>query len=189
MRTTKLRRAVWVAVMMLSSAIVLRLWGGRLEAIGLRAESRAAQTTLGQTPTLQFREASGCGGLLLYTWNDDRTEVLLIRIDQTRATLPDGSTDFELPSSAGVTVQLEVTETPRDDFPYCSSEKRSSGAVPAMWTAVSGKLKVMVRRRPKATFSPVSVEIDRLVLRGPTGFELKQRREIRFTAAIGDELK
>ena len=28
-------------------------------------------------PALQFNEASGCGGLLLYTWNEARTEVLM----------------------------------------------------------------------------------------------------------------
>jgi hypothetical protein len=140
-------------------------------------------------PSLQFHEASGCGGLLLYTWNDERTEVLLVRIDQTRVKLPDGATDFELPSNAGVTVQLEVTGMPRDDFPYCSEEKRPSEPSPMIWKAVSGKIKVMVRRRPKATFSPVSVEIDRLVLRGDSGPEVKQRRDIRFTAAIGDAIK
>lgn len=189
MRATKLRFAVCVVALMAPDAVMRCPWVARLEATGLAPGSRMRQTTSDQAPTLQFREASGCGGLVLYAWNDERTEVLLIRIDQSRVKLPDGSTDFELPSSAGVTIQLEVTETPRDDFPYCSSEKRSAGAVPALWTAVSGKLKVMVRRRPKATFSPISVEIDRLVVRGPTGVELKQRREIRFTAAIGDEVK
>lgn len=158
--------------------------------MGVAWESTSAQPAApGPAPSLQFHEASGCGGLLLYTWNDERTEVLVIRIDQSRVKLPDGATDFELPSSAGVTVQLEVTDTPRDDFPYCSDDQRSRGPAPATWSAVAGKLRVMVRRRPKATFSPVSVEVDRLVLRGSTGSDVKQRRDIRFTAAIGDEIK
>lgn len=169
--------------MSIARALVLSLSAAAM------AESISAQPAPVSAPTLQFREASGCGGLLLYTWNDERTEVLLIRIDQALVKLPDGATAFQLPSSAGVTVQLEVTDDPRDDFKYCSDDKGPPGPAPMTWNAMSGKLKVMVRRRPKAAFSPVSVEIDRLVLRGPAGRELKQRRDIRFTAAIGDEIK
>lgn len=152
-------------------------------------DATSAQPAPQSAPSLRFHEASGCGGLLLYTWNDERTEVLLVRIDQSRVKLPDGATEFELSSSAGVTVHLEVTDSPRDDFPYCSDDNLSSGPTPTTWNGVSGKLKVMVRRRPTATFSPVSVEVDRLVLRGSTGNEVKQRRTIRFTAAVGDTIK
>lgn len=152
-------------------------------------EVTSAQPAPRSAPSLQFHEASGCGGLLLYTWNHERTEVLLVRIDQSRVKLPDGATEFELHSSAGVTVQLEVTDAPRDEFPYCSDDERPSGPAPTTWTAVSGKIKVMLRRRPKAAFSPVSVEVDRLVLQGPAGNDVKQHRELRFTAAIGDAIK
>lgn len=136
-------------------------------------------------PTLQFREASGCGGLLLYTWNDARTEVLVIRIDQSAVTIKNGSTDLEIgPAQPGVTATLEVSDMPRETFPYCDDSTKATDR-PVTWQVLSGKLKLIVKRRPGA-FTPVSVGVDRLVAQSPDGRQVKQRRDIQFTAAVGD---
>lgn len=137
-------------------------------------------------PTLQFREASGCGGLLLYTWNDARTEVLVIRIDQRRVTIRNGSTDIDIgPANPAVTAELEVSDAPRESFPYCDEGAKPT-ETPAIWKVVSGKMKLIVKRRPGAPFTPVSVGVDRLVVQAADGQQVKQRRDIQFTAAIGD---
>lgn len=158
---------------------VLALWWS--------AAPAASQPAAGG-PTLEFREASGCEGLTLYTWNDDRTEVLVLTVDQSRVTLPNGATTFDFGPGSPVAARLEVTATPRDDFPYCSAES-SAPVAPTVWTPVSGRVQVIVARRPKATFSPVTVQVDRLVLRAPDGTQVKQRRDIRFTAAIAGPIK
>jgi len=146
----------------------------------------AAQATPPTGPTLQFREASGCGGLLLYTWNEARTEVLVIRIDQAKVTIKNGSTDLEIgPANPDVTAELEVTDTPRESFPYCDEGTRATDR-PVTWKVLAGKVKLIVKRRPKAAFTPVSVGVDRLVVQSPDGQQIKQRRDIQFTAAVGD---
>lgn len=145
----------------------------------------AAQAAPPAVPALQFREASGCGGLLLYTWNEARTEVLVIRIDQSRVTIKNGSTDLEIgPANSAVTADLEVTETPRETFPYCDEGAKATDR-PVTWKVLSGRLKLIVKRRP-GSFTPVSVGVERLVAQAPDGRQVKQRRDVQFTAAVGD---
>lgn len=155
--------------------------------VALGGASRASVAAA--EPGFQFREASGCEGLTLYTWNDERTEVLILTIDQSRIALPNGESTFGLgPASEGVAVRVEVTDAPRDDFPYCSSEQ-GTPVRPILWTAASGRVRVTVARRPRAPFSPVTVQLERLVLNGPAGAQVAQRKEVRFTAAIGDPIR
>jgi hypothetical protein len=137
----------------------------------------------GVVPTLRFTQASGCGGLFLYAWNDDRSEVLTIRADRNAVKLPDGSTTVGV-TAPGVTVHVEVSG-PRGNLPFCSDEQQSDTDRPVVWTAVAGKIKFTLKRRPGA-FVPVSVAVDDLVIRSPDGAQAKQRRDIRFTAAIAD---
>lgn len=159
---------------------------GVLLAVTWTSSLVAGQAKPAAGPTLQFREASGCGGLLLYAWNEARTEVLVLRIDQSRVTIKNGATDLEIGrGNPGVTAALEVTDTPRETFPYCDEETKPTDR-PVSWTVLSGKLKVIVKRRPGAAFTPVSVGVERLVVQGPDGQQVRQRREIQFTAAIGE---
>jgi hypothetical protein len=138
-------------------------------------------------PALRFGQASGCAGLFLYTWNDDRTEVLTIRADRATVPLPNGMTTLDLAKSKpGVIVRVEVTPSPRDSLPFCSDESPAAGNPPAVWTATAGKIKISLQRRASAPFTPVSVVVENLVLRGSTGAEVKQRREIRFSAAVAE---
>ena len=158
---------------------------GSLLALVWTSPALAAQAKPAAGPTLQFREASGCGGLLLYTWNEARTEVLVIRIDQSKVSIKNGSTDLEIgPANPDVTAELEVTDMPRESFPYCDDGTKATDR-PVRWKVVSGKMKVIVKRRP-GSFTPVSVGVDRLVAQSPDGQQIKQRRDIQFTAAIGD---
>lgn len=137
-------------------------------------------------PTLQFREASGCNGLVMYTWNDARTEVLVIRIDHNVVTIKDGSTTIDLgPNNPGVTAELQVADVPRESFPYCE-EGATVTDTATTWRVLSGRLKVLVKRRPQASFTPVSVGVERLVVQAPDGTQVRQRRDIQFTAAISD---
>ncbi|MGE3509399.1 MAG: hypothetical protein AB7N65_11000 [Vicinamibacterales bacterium] len=149
----------------------------------------ASQAWAAPEPGFQFREASGCAGLTLYTWNDERTEVLILTVDQSHIALPNGDSTFGLGlASEGVAVRVEMTDEPRDDFPYCSNEE-STPVRPVVWTAASGRVRVTVARRPRAPFSPVTVQLERLVLNGPAGAQVRQRKEVRFTAAIGDPIR
>lgn len=159
---------------------VLAALVGAVTSVGFAAQS----TSVG--PSLQFREASGCGGLVLYAWNDARTEVLVIRVDQSAVTIKNGTTNLEIgPASPAVTAVVEVSDTPRDTFPYCDQDAKATER-PALWKVVSAKVKLIVKRRPGAAFTPVSVGVGRLVVQGPDGRQAKQRRDIQFTAAIGD---
>ena len=137
-------------------------------------------------PSLQFNEASGCGALLLYTWNEARTEVLVIRIDQSQVKIKDGSTDLEIgPAGSPVTAELELSDAARDSFPYCEEGAKPTEKL-VIWKALSGRVKVIVKRRPKAPFTPVNIGVDRLLVQGPNGEQVKQRRDIQFTAAISE---
>ena len=122
---------------------------------------------------------------MLYTWNDARTEVLVIRVDQSKVTIKNGSTDLEIgPANPDVTAELEVTDMPRESFPYCDEGTKATDR-PVTWKVVSGKLKLVLKRR-LGSFTPVSVGVDRLVAESPDGQQVKQRRDIQFTAAISD---
>ena len=138
-------------------------------------------------PALRFGQASGCAGLFLYTWNEDRTEVLTIQADRPTVPLPDGVTTLDLAKTkAGVVVRVEMTRSPRDSLPFCSDESQPVGDPPVVWRATAGKIKVTLQRRPNAPFTPVSVLAQGLVLHGPGGASVKQRRDIRFSAAVAD---
>ena len=68
----------------------------------------------------------------------------------------------------------------------CSDENPQGDVIPVVWSAVAGTVKFIIKRRPAAAFAPVSVQVENLVLRSPTGTEMKQRRDIQLTAAVGD---
>jgi hypothetical protein len=138
-------------------------------------------------PALRFGQASGCAGLFLYTWNDDRTEVLTISADRAAVPLPNGMTTLDLAKTkAGLIVRVEKTRSPRDSLPFCSDESPAAGEPPAVWMATAGKVKISLQRRTGAPFTPLSVLVENLVLSGPGGAEVKQRREIRFSAAVAE---
>jgi hypothetical protein len=165
---------------------------GKGAAVGVAVSFAAAGALAGveaaAPPGFQYYEASGCGGLILYAWNEARTEVLVVRVNQDRIHLPNGETELTIaPANTDLQVSVEVTDRARDDFPYCSGE--SSAAAPEVWSAASGRVKLVVNRRPNAVISPVSVLIDRLVLAGANGAEVKQRGSVRFAAAIADPIK
>ena len=189
--SSRVRRSATIISTVLVAA--WRLWSliGIFAALIVPAVARpaSAQARKGTPagPSLQFNEASGCGGLLLYTWNEARTEVLIIRIDQSRVTIKDGSTDFEIgPAGSPVTAELEVSDQPRESFAYCDEGEKKTTENRAIWPALSGKVKIIVKRRPKAPFTPVSAGVDRLVIQAPNGQPIKQRHDIQFTAAISE---
>lgn len=156
--------------------------------IGSVAHGKSVQPNAqAAAPALRFGQASGCAGLFLYTWNEDRTEVLTIRADRATVPLPNGVTTLDLAKAkAGVVVRVEKTSSSRDSLPFCSDESPAVGETPVVWTATAGKIKFTLQRRPNAPFTPVSVLAENLVLRGPSGAEVKQRREIRFSAAVAE---
>ena len=156
--------------------------------LGGAASGRPAQSSAQPgVPSLRFGQASGCAGLFLYTWNENRTEVMTIRADRATVPLQNGLTTLDLAkATAGVVVRIEMTRSPRDSLPFCSDEGPVIGEQPVVWTATAGRIKVMLQRRPNAPFTPVSVQAENLVLRGPGGAEVKQRREIRFSAAVAE---
>lgn len=138
-------------------------------------------------PALRFAEASGCAGLFLYAWNEDRSEVLTLRLDRASVPLRDGTTTVNLATApAGVAVRLEVTASPRESLPFCSDEQAPVRETPTIWTASAGTIKLLVKRRANAPFNPVSVSVDGLRLTSSSGVEVRQRRAIAFTAAIAD---
>jgi len=148
-----------------------------------RAQSRSPAST----PTFRYREASGCAGLFLYAWNDDRSEVLTIKADRDQFKFPDGETSIDIAKAGpGITVRVEQTQNPRGSLPFCSDESAGGGEPPKVWVATSGKVKVMLKRRAGAAFQPVSVQVDDLTVRSPEGTQARQRRDIQFTAAIAD---
>ena len=151
------------------------------------ARAAAGQGKGASGPQLNFHEASGCGALVLYTWNEARTEVLVLRIDQSRVKIKDGATNLEIgPAGSPVTAELEVSDNPFESFPYCDEDAKTSTANRGFWPVLSGKVKVIVKRSPGRPFTPVSVGIDRLVAQAPNGDQVKQRRDIQFTAAVAE---
>jgi hypothetical protein len=140
-----------------------------------------------RTPAMQYSDASGCAGLFLYAWNGDRSEVLTLRADRDAVPLPDGTTTLNLsPSNEGLAVRVELTAAPRGNLPFCSDAGAAGGETPVVWTATAGVVKIMLKRRPNAPVVPVNVSIDGLVLQTPDGASVKQRRQIRFAAAVAD---
>jgi hypothetical protein len=149
--------------------------------------ARAQSRTPPGTPSLRYKEASGCAGLFMYAWNDDRSEVLTIKADRNEFKFPDGETTIDIAKAGpGIAVHVEVTPGPRASLPFCSDEGTKSDEQPKVWVAVAGKVKIMLKRRAGAAFQPVNARVDDLVLRSPEGAEVKQRRDIQFTAAVGD---
>lgn len=172
-----------IARVLAGAALCAAVAGTSAGAAGASVQSRPA----GSLPVLRFSEASGCAGLFLYAWNEDRSEVLTIRLDRANVPLKDGTTTVNLASApAGVAVRLEVTTTPRESLPFCSDDQAPVREAPAVWTASAGTIKVLIKRRPNAPFNAVSVIVDGLRLTSPGGVELRQRRDIAFTAAIAD---
>ena len=151
-----------------------------------RSRARAIANAAGRT-VAPYKEASGCAGLFMYAWNDDRSEVLTIKADRNEFKFPDGETTIDIAKAGpGIAVRVEVTPSPRASLPFCSDEGTKSDEQPKVWVAVAGKVKIMLKRRAGAAFQPVNARVDDLVLRSPEGAEVKQRRDIQFTAAVGD---
>jgi hypothetical protein len=174
------RRRDWVrggGVAALVGIVAFGAW-----AIG---ESAAQSPATALVPAFVYGEASGCEGLLLYTWNDARTEVLTIRIDAAAVPLPIGTTTIRLErEKARVQVQVEVTSEERSDLQICAATGRPSADRPVVWVAESGTLKVTKVRPTAAQVTPVSVSLENVVLRAPDGSQARSKRDIRFTAAV-----
>jgi hypothetical protein len=133
-------------------------------------------------PGFRYRGADGCGRVFLYSWNDDRTEVLRIDLDMAAAlgapapgkSAWQGVKTFDLEHApTGVRVAVDLHPSAVYSL-YCTSvligaERR------VVWTAIAGKLTVDVGEAPDDARDgsfPVTA-----VLQGAT-FEAPDRRRI-----------
>lgn len=143
------------------------------------------QRSAGRQPTFTYAEASGCEGLLVYAWNEERTEVLTVRVDRRAVPLRSGTTTFRLEKEPGrAHVQVEVTDQERTNMQFCAQQPTTTSDRPMVWVAESGTLKIMMSPRRGVPFASVSVSLDDLVVRGPDRAEARSRRDITFTAAV-----
>lgn len=120
----------------------------------------------------------------MYAWNDERTEVLMVRVDSASVPLRRGTTSFHLDRApAGVDVRVELTPEERSNMQFCSTEGGRTDAATS-WTARSGTLKVTMTPRPGVPFTPVTISLEDLVVGSPNGGRARARRDITFTAAV-----
>ncbi len=146
----------------------------------------AAQPHAGsRPPAFVYSESSGCDGLFVYAWNEERTEVLTVRIDRTTVPLRKGTTTLRLEQARGrVQVRVEVTDQERSHMQFCADERLPSNDKPVVWEAQSGTLKVSMAPRPGVPFTAVNVSLEQALFTSPDGAQARSRRDITFTAAV-----
>jgi len=162
-----------------------RVVRGLAVSLVLLAAPGARATQGSSPPSFTYAEASGCGGLLVYAWNEARTEVLTLRVDDAVLSRARGTTELRIEREADrVQVAVEMTDEERSSLQFCSNERTLSAERPVVWVGTSGRVKITMARRGGAPLTSTTVAIEDLVVRAPAGDEVRARRGITFTAAI-----
>jgi hypothetical protein len=129
--------------------------------------------------------SNGCGLLLLYGWNRQRTEVIVVEADQGTLQLDKGSKTFDLANADhALRVHLDVYEKSQERFDYCSdlkiplSEKKAE-----VWLAQSGQITIEVGGR--TGFHQATAQLNDVVFRKANGTLVKFSAPISIAATVG----
>ncbi len=70
-------------------------------------------------PELRYTGSAGCGDVFLYGFNQNHTEVLLVRVDLKKLNLGVGTHVVDVADAKeAVTIQVDEYRTPQDLLPY-----------------------------------------------------------------------
>ena len=113
-----------------------------------------------RAPQFAYEEASGCGGVIVSTWNGAGTEVLSVEIDRKLVQLAPGITrTYEIAKlPAGVRVVLELFSSRAHNW-RCSDVMNRNAEDAQLWSAVGGRLSVTIGTAT-AAFEPYPVTLE-----------------------------
>jgi hypothetical protein len=129
--------------------------------------------------------SSGCGLFLLYRWNAQRTEVIVIEADQSGLRVDRGSKTFNLANvEEGLRVHLDVYDKAQANLDYCSDLKRPlSENQPAVWLAQSGRITIEVNGR--SGLRQATARLEDAVFRKPDGALVRLTGSTVIRATVG----
>ena len=129
--------------------------------------------------------SSGCGLFLVYQWNAQRTEVIVVEADPGKLRLGTGSKTFNLGNlEEALHVHLDVYDKSQADFDYCCDVKRPlSEKQPAVWLAQSGGITIEVRGR--SGLRQVTARLENGVFRKPDGALVRLTGSPLIRATVG----
>jgi hypothetical protein len=135
-------------------------------------------------PSFQYTKSRGCHNVWAFAWNQDRTEVLSVRLDLDRNTLPTAARPLavalsKMGGTARVEVELYATVAP---FAPCSDVSDAGvpgDDLPEIWVARGGTLSLAaVPPQSSDAEYPVTVTIEGAVFEGPRQQRVKARGPI-----------
>lgn len=175
-----------IAAIVLCSAVIggsHRAAGQQARGVPSRPREPAESSRQVGLPDFRYRGSDGCGQLFLYSWNDERTEVLRIELDMKTVFGPppagkstwEGAKRFDL-ADAPKTLRVAVDLHPSPVYSlYCTAVPIGADRR-AIWRAVAGTLTVDVGENTGTEAAP-SFPVTAVLQNGV--FEASDGRRIR----------
>src|SRR5437868_4643751 len=104
---------------------------------------------LDQSPHAPYVSYGGCGNLFVYATTGDGLETLVVSADRRVVPISERDTTFDLPSTPGLSVHLEVLRRRPTLSPYCNDVVDGSAGPPTIWQAQSGRVTIRLDSAPR----------------------------------------
>ena len=98
-----------------------------------------------RSPSMAYADADGCGGIFVYGWSDDRTEMITVRADKQLLGLSTTPASFDLArQTAAIEAVIHVYALAKGNGQFCSDVgspiPTGPGGLDETWRAVAGTI-------------------------------------------------
>ena len=145
-------------------------------------------------PSMDYADADGCGGIFVYGWSDDRTEMITVRADKQLLNLSTTPATFDFARQTGtIEAVIHVYALPKGDGQFCSDVGKPILPGPAgldeTWRAVAGTITIELSPPGVRARSPrlyrASIRLTNAEFVNGSGARVRQAQPITLSAIVG----
>ena len=147
-----------------------------------------------RSPSMAYADADGCGGIFVYGWSDDRTEMITVRADKQLLGLSTAPASFDLArQTSTIEAIIHVYALPRRDGQFCSDAgspvPAGPGGLDEQWRAVAGTITIELSPPGVRARSPrlyrAAVRLTNAEFVNRAGVRVRQPQPITLSAIVG----
>ncbi len=147
-----------------------------------------------RSPSMAYADADGCGGIFVYGWSDDRTEMITVRADKQILNLSTTPATFDLARQTDtIEAVIHVYALPRGNGQFCSDVGSpippGPGGLDETWRAVAGRITIELSAPGVRARSPhlyrAAVQLTGAEFVNSSGVRVRQLQPVTLSAIVG----